>query len=377
MEWEEASTDTLEQRLLTLEAAVATIRAEQAMLAAELDRRRVPAGDGCRTLTEWLTGRLNLAPETAARLARLSRTLPHLPGLAEAAAAGEISFDQAVEAVRLAATVGAEAALDAARCHPVPGLRRLAALHRRLTRHHEQDVFAGRHLALTPHPNLTGWNLWGSLPGLDGSLVEKALQERADTFPPLPDGSRPTLTQRLADALVSICQDALTGADPDRAAPTPHVTVFVDAALAAPTRGETGAEVAGGPRVGPQTLQALLCDGQVDLTLLREGRPVATTNATQAIPPAVRRYVLARDGGCTADGCVSRYRLQPHHIRHRTHHGDNHPDNLATLCWWHHHRVIHGMGYRIDPHSPPGRRRFLPPERPPPEDVESGFFSSS
>jgi hypothetical protein len=27
----------------------------------------------------------------------------------------------------------------------------------------------------------------------------------------------------------------------------------------------------------------------------------------------------------------------------------------------HHHVVVHGMGYRIDPESPPVRRRFLTP----------------
>ena len=36
-------------------------------------------------------------------------------------------------------------------------------------------------------------------------------------------------------------------------------------------------------------------------------------------------------------------------------------ENLATLCWYHHHVVVHGMGYRIDPTAPAQRKRFLPP----------------
>ena len=36
-------------------------------------------------------------------------------------------------------------------------------------------------------------------------------------------------------------------------------------------------------------------------------------------------------------------------------------DNLATLCWFHHHVVIHGEGFSIDPNSPPQRRRFIRP----------------
>ncbi len=71
-----------------------------------------------------------------------------------------------------------------------------------------------------------------------------------------------------------------------------------------------------------------------------------------------------RDGGCTADGCSSRYRLQPHHMQWRTDGGDHDPDNLTTLCWFHHHVIIHGLGYRLDPDSPPQRRRFTLPSSP-------------
>ncbi|MDF1597426.1 MAG: HNH endonuclease signature motif containing protein, partial [Acidimicrobiia bacterium] len=62
--------------------------------------------------------------------------------------------------------------------------------------------------------------------------------------------------------------------------------------------------------------------------------------------------------GCTADGCTSRYRLQPHHIIPWSQGGRTDPDNLITLCWFHHHVVIHQMGYEIIPDSPPGRLRF-------------------
>ena len=40
-----------------------------------------------------------------------------------------------------------------------------------------------------------------------------------------------------------------------------------------------------------------------------------------------------------------------------------HPRNLATLCWWHHHVAVHRRGMRIDPQSPPQRRRLLPTSR--------------
>jgi hypothetical protein len=68
--------------------------------------------------------------------------------------------------------------------------------------------------------------------------------------------------------------------------------------------------------------------------------------------------VIARDGGCGVDGCQSRYRLQVHHIQPKADNGDHDLDNLVTLCWFHHHTIIHGLGYRIDPTSPKQRLRF-------------------
>ena len=214
---------------------------------------------------------------------------------------------------------------------------------------------------LQPTLDRTGYRAWGMLPGLDGSVVEKALFERADSFPDLPDGHRGAIGQRLADALVSVCEDSLTSGGEGDA--TILTTVVVDAALAAPTRGEAGSEVAAGLRVGPLTLEQILCDGKVEVTVTESGRPVRSTPAARSIPPAVRRFVLHRDGGaCTADGCSSRYRLQPHHVVERSQGGSHEPENLATLCWYHHHVVVHRNGYRVDPDSPPLRRRFLPRE---------------
>ncbi|MEE8491617.1 MAG: HNH endonuclease, partial [Acidimicrobiia bacterium] len=54
-----------------------------------------------------------------------------------------------------------------------------------------------------------------------------------------------------------------------------------------------------------------------------------------------------------------------HHIVPRSQGGTHDVENLATLCWWNHHVAIHGRGYRIDPTSPPQRRRIIPEEHDP------------
>ena len=80
---------------------------------------------------------------------------------------------------------------------------------------------------------------------------------------------------------------------------------------------------------------------------------------------AGEEVVIARDGGCVVDGCDSRYRLEVHHVIPRSEGGSHDAENLVTLCWYHHHVAIHGRGMRLDPQSPPGRRRLIPAGRDP------------
>ena len=87
---------------------------------------------------------------------------------------------------------------------------------------------------------------------------------------------------------------------------------------------------------------------------------VHTFPPTRFIKTHMRREVLARDGRCVIDGCHSNYRLEAHHIIERSKSGPDTPNNLVTLYWWHHHIAVHRYGQRIDPDTPPTRRRLLP-----------------
>lgn len=152
------------------------------------------------------------------------------------------------------------------------------------------------------------------------------------------------------------------------AAASTMAMVIVDARLATGTDGQAGVAVLSGPRVGPQALEEILCSGTVEIVgEAADGRALGIGHRSGKIPPRLRRYVLARDGSCTVEGCTSLYRLEVHH-RIPFPHGPTDPDNLTTVCWYHHHVVIHGRGYRIDPAAPPGRVRLLPPVQNSPPD---------
>ena len=80
--------------------------------------------------------------------------------------------------------------------------------------------------------------------------------------------------------------------------------VFIDGTLAAESYGETGAGIASGPRVGPNTLSEILCDGKIRVIVTDGLHPVAYSDLGEAIPPATRSYVLWRDQGqCSIEGC--------------------------------------------------------------------------
>jgi hypothetical protein len=359
------TTDRIETTLVEIETTIGQLRAAQVELLAKVDRRQTPLADGCRTLTEWTASRLDVAPETARLLTRMVHT--NASAVTDGLADGGLTFDRATELIRLTNPTPDE--IEGSRSFDIAGLRRLIAHDRVLTPVEERDTYDSRHLVMQPNLDHTTWRLWGQLPGHEGALVDKVLTDTADTFPPPPPGAVYTRTQRRADALVAVCTNQ--GGD----GPSSVISVFVDATHHAqlgtntrPSQFGVRTQVAAGPRIGPATLERLLCDATVEVTAITEnGQPLAIGRRTAAIPPRLKRFVLWRDQGCVIDGCTSRYRLQPHHITPYSQGGTTNPDNLATVCWYHHHVVIHTLGYHLDPTSPPHRRRFTtPPTRPGP-----------
>jgi Domain of unknown function (DUF222) len=112
------------------------------------------------------------------------------------------------------------------------------------------------------------------------------------------------------------------------------------------------------------------------------GKPLAgpslplDVGQTDDIPLHLRRLVALRDqtcqfpGGCDqpAAGC------EPHHVTHRADGGHTSLTNLKDYCWWHHHVVLHELGWTLTVHpdgtsqvtSPDGKtiRSHSPPPRP-------------
>ena len=358
MNWNTATVTNMEADLVEIEAEISRLRARQVVLVNELDRAQAPQTDGSRSMVEWVQSHLDIDHDTARRLVYTSQRIAKHRYLSFRLADGTATFPRTVAALRYAETGASYHDVLDSFDRDLIGVARLIARRRRLTKRDEERIFDDRFFAMQPTLDESSYRMWGQLPGVMGKTLESAICQRTDQLRDTTGEHGGTRGQRQADALVSIAQDSLNATTSATESSIPHVTVFVDATTD-DDPAATGAEVAYGPRVGPETLEAMLCVGRIQVVGMNNGDPVVTSRATRAIPRALRHAVLHRDGCCTIDGCRSRYRLEPHHITPWSCGGNHSMGNLATLCWYHHHIAIHGNGYQIDPHSPPQRRRLV------------------
>src|SRR5690606_37560449 len=95
------------------------------------------------------------------------------------------------------------------------------------------------------------------------------------------------------------------------------------------------------------TAKRLACDAAL-VTVLEDGSGAALNvgRKTRVVPPAMRRALTLRDGGCRFPGCCETRFVDAHHIHHWCEGGETKLDNLVLLCR-RHHRLVHQAGFRI------------------------------
>jgi hypothetical protein len=103
-----------------------------------------------------------------------------------------------------------------------------------------------------------------------------------------------------------------------------------------------------GPYVSAETSRRIACDSS--LLGIREGEsgePLSIGRKTRSIPPAMRRALRLRDGGCRFPGCTHDKFVDGHHIQHWADGGETSLDNLVLLCR-HHHHLVHEGGFACE-----------------------------
>jgi hypothetical protein len=418
----------LGNRIVRIAAHAAALERRLLALIAEFDRRRGWERGGHRDCAAWLIMNTGMSRVTARERVRMARALEDLPKISETMARGELSYSKVRALVRVATPENEEELLPMARECTANRLEREVSYFRELERWGDPDE--RRHLRryLKVGAGADGMvRVRGELPAEVGALLMKVLDAAVDT---LFQGNlewsseegtwgvtadEVTPDQRRADALRLILDramasgfggvegskgaggsndigdsaesadgspsDGATGTDPAPPcgciprSPSPErytVLVHVDyETLVGKSPGR--ADLEGRMPISPEAARRLACDGSV-VRIVRgpESEVLDVGRKTRVVPPAIRRALRARDGGCRFPGCEAHY-VDAHHIRHWAEGGKTALDNLVLLCPTH-HRAAHEGGFRIrlDRHRQPyflNQIGLRIPDRPPPAEM--------
>jgi hypothetical protein len=324
---------------------------------AEFDRREAWRTDGARSMVDWLGYRLGYGERTARQRVEAARALEHLPALADGLWEGQISPDKLFWVASFA-TPGEDVEwLHTAADMTAKEIRSIALHRRRLTREMADARFKRRYLRIVADEEEGVVRIWGRLSDVEGAMVKKLIERFADRAPrDAETGRRRPLSERSADALVEICSHAAAkDPDPDRA----NIVIHVDADALASAEGVGTCE--GRTPVAIETVRRLACDGRMQVVAHDElGSAIAMSRMSRTIPQSHRREMLDRDGGCVFPGCPCDGWIHGHHIEHVFDGGQTEPENLLSLCPFH-HQLMHEGGWTLRI-KPDGRFDFVRPD---------------
>ncbi|MCP4766554.1 MAG: DUF222 domain-containing protein [Gammaproteobacteria bacterium] len=307
---------------------------------------------------------------------RAAHALKQLPLVSAAFAGGELSFSKVRALTRVADAASEAEWLHLARNATAAQLEKLVRAYRKCGRLAERENAVAQHASRDLnyyHDDDGSLVIRARLPADEGAVVLQALgaamdarqSEAEDTstreVTAVTSEPADTFAQRRADALAAVAEIALrsdswSSPTGDRYQVMIHVTAE---SLAGNTGGRC--ELNDGPSLAPDTVRRIACDSSLlRLTEDRAGNPLDIGHKTRAIPPAMRRALRARDGGCRFPGCSHHRFVDAHHIRHWADGGETSIDNLLTLCR-RHHGLVHEGGFGLERNAD-GRLRFTRPD---------------
>ncbi|MXZ27963.1 MAG: DUF222 domain-containing protein [Gammaproteobacteria bacterium] len=372
-EWQrkEKALGALEVQIMELWGNINAATARFLELVAEFDRMEGWAQHGMASCAQWLGWQCGIGRVAATEKVRTARALESLPKISAAFGEGRLSYSK-VRALTRVATAETEdtllhIALNGTAAHVERTVRGFRRVKRDLERDEAEALHDQRHLlcwreadgGVTLQARLTpevGELLFKALDAAQAQLEERS-EEAVKTEPPIPvredvsaETPSPGFGQRRADAFEHMVQQFLAGSGSGSSAGAHEVVVHIahDALCDVPE--SSGAELDNGRPVAVETARRLGCDGAlVGVVEGAQGEPLAVGRRTRAVPPAIRRALRVRDGGCRFPGCDRSRYVHAHHIKHWADGGETNLGNLVTLCSFH-HRLVHegGYGVRVD-----------------------------
>lgn len=387
----------LYRRMSELCASEEKIRIEKVALAREIEARRKEAGQSPDRYGRNLASELGITPRRARELAELAEGLDSLPETFDALQSGDISVDVASEIVKFATPEeDAKIAEEAPKWTPSQA-EAIARQRRKISesearRLHESRSFSWRYDRDRRHvnfnillPTADAEALIATVEaelvradkargkavdrdadsGLGGSSPEQSSEGRPSSEPsthrtacgdstlegsdgggsgetdqvPSQSKVREEYQKRCADALIEL----INAADIRAASNGPRAQVMVVVSPGELT-GSSNSPIEIGRGFGSiEVARRLCCDGDLEVVITdAQGRPKAIGVNTKTVPPKLSRLIKARDRRCVFPGCDEDRHIQVHHIVHFSKGGPTTEDNLAALCYFHHHLVHEG-----------------------------------
>jgi hypothetical protein len=295
-----------------------------------------------------------------------------MPVAADALASGEVSsaavslLVSAQEAAPGPFERAEDALVDAARTLPVMKLRDAVARWREKAdaeraEEDEERRFGRRRLHVSAaldgtvrvdgelDPS-TGQTVLTALRAVEDAGVRSRVGHRSgEHHSPSAEPDARTPAQRRADALGEICRQWLDLAErPLVSGERPHVVVTMDIESLEGRLGRRCGLEDTGPMTS-ETARRWACDANVTRVITDgSSQPLDVGRKTKVVPPALRRAVAVRDGGCAFPGCERPSSwCDVHHIRHWADGGTTSIDNLLLLCR-RHHRLVHHRRFTVE-----------------------------
>jgi hypothetical protein len=324
---------------------------------------------GVNSCAHWLNWKCGMNEGAAREKVRVAHALPGLPLITAAFREGKVSYSKVRAMTRAATPKNEEYLLSIANHGTANHVERLVSQYRRLKRNEALEQENVRHAQRELSWMMDGDGMWifrGKFTAEQGALISRALEgamdemfqesenEPADVPAQPPAGVNGCLPAphpvalRRADALERVAESWLAGSHGDRSGGDRyllHIHTEVDVLK---TEGEGAeSELEGHGCVSAETSRRMACDSAVvHWHETPDGEALNIGRKSRSIPPATRRALQRRDGGCRFPGCICTRFVDAHHIVHWADGGETNMNNLVLLCR-RHHRLVHEGGFGV------------------------------
>jgi hypothetical protein len=283
-------------------------------------------GWGFRSEVHQLSFELGLTRRQASRVVTVAQALPKLPNIRNLFYCGEINLTVAEILVRVATPENEVELVELAQTATVSQLTKICGAYKNTEEPEEKpEPF----LSLNQTDQIdNSWTLRGQLSGLDGAVLQKALQAKRDELFHLT--GKPVSN---VEALRAILDDGL---GENSLAERYTVLINLDAEKYQNSGGNDGVSILNGPHLSKEETDTVLEDCSTIAVINRNGRPVWASHKTRTAPAWMKRLLRSQDNGCIVPGCTASGYLEAHHLIPYAQRPTTDMAHMGLICNFHH-----------------------------------------